>query len=67
MVADVVVEVDVVVVVVVVDIEVVVGVVVVPGMFLSILKDFWSPPGAEDVSALLGGRGLGGGRHEKAN
>jgi len=44
--------VDVVVVVVVVDVEVVgVGVV---------------PPGAEDVSALLGGRGLGGGTQEKA-
>ena len=28
---------------------------------------FWSPPGAEEVSALLGGRGLGGGRHVNAN
>jgi len=55
-VVDVVVEVDVVVVVVVVDAVVVVGVVPVV-----------VPPGAEDVSALLGGRGLGGGRHEKAN
>jgi len=50
--------VDVVVVVVVVDVEVVDVVVVVPIVV---------PPGAEEVSALLGGRGLGGGRHENAN
>ena len=62
--------VDVVVVVVVVDVEVVgVGVVpnVAPLFLMGISSDFWSPPGAEDVSALLGGRGLGGGMHEKAN
>jgi len=54
-VVDVVLAVDVVVVVVVVvDVEVVVVVPIVV------------PPGAGDVSALLGGRGLGGGMHEKA-
>ena len=60
--------VDVVVVVVVVDVEVV-GVVpkVVHDMITDISSNFRIPPGAGDVSALLGGRGLGGGMHEKAN
>ena len=53
----------------VVDVEVVaVGVMpmVVPGV-LGDISIFFSPPGAEGVPALLGGRNVGGGRHEKAN
>ena len=54
----------------VVDVEVVaVGVMpmVVPGVLGGISNKKISPPGAEGVPALLGGRNVGGGRHEKAN
>ena len=36
-------------------------------LYEDISNHFCLPPGAEGGPALLGGRGVGGGRHEKAN